>query len=60
MRGGTARRGATAAAVGPAGVGLGGLHWGYKAPKDYTKPISNGLNKAPKDYTKPQQIIQSP
>ena len=45
----------------------GGLNWDgdtsdyyTKPPKDYTKPISIGLNKAPTDNTKPQQTTQSP
>ena len=46
----------------------GGLNWAklgwghmgllYKAPTDYTKPFSNGLNKAPTDNTKPLKTIQ--
>ena len=56
-RGGRARRGATAAAVGPVvGGGGGSPNRRYKAPRDYTKPQQ--IMKAPTDYTKPKKTLQ--
>ena len=46
--------------MGGATLGWGYMRLLYKAPTNYTKPLSNGLYKAQADYTKPQQTIQSP